>query len=192
MTQTTPKNLKLLVATAVASCACLLGVTNAVAAGGGTGLPGEDPLPGPPGKAKILKSGDALAPKDAPTAVVRAIAAANRINHLPYRWGGGHASWDSKGYDCSGAVSYALGDRGAGLLSSPLPSGPLMSWGKRGKGKWITIYANPGHVYAEIAGLRWDTSRAGASNVVPGGTGPRWAKQLRSHSGYVARHPKNY
>lgn len=188
---TTRKDLKLIVAVAVASCACLLGAANAVA-DGGTGIPGEEPLPGPPGKAKIMKSGDALAPKDAPVAVVKAIAAANRINHLPYRWGGGHASWDSKGYDCSGAVSYALGDRGAGLMSSPLPSGPMMSWGKKGEGKWITIFANGGHAYAEIAGLRWDTSRAGASGVVPRGTGPRWAKQLRSHAGYVARHPKNY
>lgn len=192
MTHTTPKHLKLIVAVAVAACACLLGVSNAVAAGGGTGLPGEEPLPGPPGKARILKSGDALAPKNAPDAVVRAIAAANRINHLPYRWGGGHASWDSKGYDCSGAVSYVLGARGAGLMSSPLPSGPMMSWGQRGKGKWITIYANGGHAYAEIAGLRWDTSRAGATNVVPGGTGPRWVKELRSNAGFVARHPKNY
>jgi hypothetical protein len=194
MTQTKRQNLTLTLALAIAACACLLGVTNAVAAGGGTGLPGEEPLPGPPGKAKIMKNGDVLAPKNAPDRVVLAIAVANRINHVPYVWGGGHRTnmkLPLGGCDCSGCVSAVLGPLGADVMSSPLPSGPMMKWGERGRGKWITVYANGGHAYAVIAGLRWDTSRAGANHVVPGGTGPRWAAALRSNAGFVARHPKN-
>jgi hypothetical protein len=194
MTQIKRQNLKLTFALAVAACACLLGAANAVAEGG-TGIPGEEPLPGPPGKAKIMKNGDVLAPKNAPVAVVRAIAVANRINHVPYVWGGGHRTnlkLPMGGCDCSGCVSAVLGPLGADVMSAPMPSGPMMSWGQRGRGKWITVYANGGHAYAVIAGIRWDTSRAGANGVVPGGTGPRWAKQLRSNAGFVARHPKNF
>ena len=125
----------------------------------------------------------ALAPASAPTAVKQVIAAANRIRTKPYVWGGGHGRWWDRGYDCSGAVSFAL--RGGRLLSSPLPSGPMMRWGNAGAGSWITIYANAGHAYAVIAGLRWDTSGTG-------GNGPRWHEDLRSNAGFVARHPTGY
>ena len=84
------------------------------------------------------------------------IAAANRIRTKPYIYGGGHAQWWDRGYDCSGSVSYAL--HGGNFLSSPLPSGPMEHWGAAGEGRWITVYANAGHAYAEIAGFRWDTS----------------------------------
>jgi hypothetical protein len=98
-------------------------------------------------------------------------------------YGGGHGSFDSSGYDCSGAVSYAL--HGGGLLDSPLASGALTGWGRPGEGKAITVYAHGGHTYAVIAGLRWDTS--GTS-----GSGPSWHSDLRSPAGYVARHPAGY
>jgi hypothetical protein len=114
------------------------------------------------------------------------IAAANKIRSTPYIWGGGHGRWWDRGYDCSGAVSFAL--HGGNLLTSPLPSGPMMSWGSRGRGRWITIYANAGHAYAVIAGLRWDT----AGNT--SGTGPRWHKDLTAAVGghFAARHPVGY
>lgn len=136
------------------------------------------PLPGQ--RAKLLSNGDAVAPAGAPLAVRGAIAAANRINHLPYIWGGGHGSFSDSGYDCSGAVSYAL--HGGGLLSSPLDSTGLEFWGSPGVGNWITVFANSGHTYAVIAGLRWDTSGTG-------GNGPRWSTEMRSSAGFVARHP---
>ncbi len=136
------------------------------------------PLPGQ--RAKLLSNGDAVAPAGAPLAVRGAIAAANRINHLPYIWGGGHGSFSDSGYDCSGAVSYAL--HGGGLLSSPLDSTGLEFWGSPGVGNWITVFANSGHTYAVIAGLRWDTSGTG-------GNGPRWSTEMRSAAGFVARHP---
>ena len=95
-------------------------------------------------------------------------------------WGGGHGKWQDTGYDCSGSVSFALA--AAGLLSAPLASGPLMSWGEPGKGKWVTIYTNHGHVFLEVAGIRFDTS---AQRV----TGSRWINEMRSTEGFVARHP---
>ena len=98
------------------------------------------------------------------------IEAGNSIARTPYKWGGGHGKWQDTGYDCSGSVSFALA--AAGLLEGPLASGPLMSWGKPGRGKWVTIYSNPGHVYLEVAGIRFDTSGARA-------TGSRWQNELR-------------
>jgi hypothetical protein len=112
--------------------------------------------------------------------VVAAIAAANRINRKPYRYGGGHARFRDSGYDCSGTVSYVL--HAAGYLRRPRASGDLMRFGRRGRGQWITVYANGGHAYMVIAGLRFDTSG-------PGPSGPRWRAQERSSRGYVARHP---
>ncbi len=129
----------------------------------------------------ILLTGVALAPPDAPEPVQGAINAANTIVGRPYVWGGGHASFYSNSYDCSGAVSFAL--FGGGLIPQPLTSGDLMRWGSPGRGKWITVYANPGHTFVEIAGLRFDT--VGAEQ----GTGPRWHLATVSTSGYVARHP---
>jgi hypothetical protein len=132
----------------------------------------------------LLVDGRALAPLDAPAAVRRVIAAANRIRTRPYVWGGGHGRWWDRGYDCSGAVSYAL--HGGELLDSPLPSGPMMGWGSPGAGRWITVYANGGHAFAVIAGLRWDTS----GNT--SGTGPRWHTEMADSRGFVARHPSGY
>jgi hypothetical protein len=139
------------------------------------------------GRARISSNGrTATAPRSAPQAVKKAIWAANRITRKPYRYGGGHGRWEDSGYDCSGSVSYAL--HGGGLLRSPLSSGPFMRWGRSGRGRWITVYANSGHAYAVIAGLRFDTSSAGSS----GGSGPRWRSRGRSSSGYVARHPSGF
>jgi cell wall-associated NlpC family hydrolase len=137
----------------------------------------------PAGKAIIVR-GRAVAPLDAPAAVRRVIAAANKIRAKPYIWGGGHARWWDAGYDCSGAVSFAL--HGGEFLSSPLPSGPMEQWGSAGAGRWITVYANAGHAFAVIAGLRWDT--VGDSS----GTGPRWHDSMVSTSAFVARHPAGY
>jgi hypothetical protein len=123
-----------------------------------------------------------VAPANAPQAVINAIAAGNRIRKKPYIYGGGHASFESKGYDCSGAVSYVL--RGAGVLDSPMPSGSFVKWGEPGKGRWITTYANGGHMYTIVAGLRFDTSAMGS-----GGNGPRWRATKRSPRGFAARHP---
>jgi cell wall-associated NlpC family hydrolase len=141
------------------------------------------PPTGPVGTAALVR-GRAIAPVDAPGAVKQVIAAANRIRTKPYIWGGGHGRWWDGGYDCSGAVSFAL--HGGELIDSPLPSGPMESWGSPGPGRWITIYANAGHAFAVIAGLRWDTS--GDSS----GTGPRWHPDMASSAGFVARHPPGY
>ena len=113
-----------------------------------------------------------------------AIAAANRIRTKPYVWGGGHGRWWDEGYDCSGAVSYALA--GGGFLSTPLASGALESWGAPGPGRWITVYASATHAYAVIAGLRWDT--VGDAR----GSGPRWHVAGTPPAGFVARHPPGY
>ena len=155
----------------------------AAAQSGGVATPGSPPPAGPPGKAKLLKNGKAIPPSNAPARVVRAIEAANRIRKKPYIYGGGHKSFNSRGYDCSGAVSYVL--HAAKMLRAPLPSGSLTRWGRKGRGAWITVYANGGHAYAVIAGLRWDTS--GTS-----GSGPSWHSDVRSPAGYVARHPAGY
>jgi peptidoglycan hydrolase-like protein with peptidoglycan-binding domain len=115
-----------------------------------------------------------------PAAVFRAIAAANRIAGMPYRYGGGHRSFSDSGYDCSGSVSYVL--HGAGRLARPLDSSALMSYGAPGPGRWITIYANPGHTYLVIRGRRYDTTGRSES-------GSRWQARERSSAGYVVRHP---
>jgi hypothetical protein len=155
---------------------------------------GTDPAAPPrtyvPGtKAQRLENGFAAAPADAPVEVQEAVFAANEIVGKPYVYGGGHnRAFKSSGYDCSGTVSYAL--HGAGLLKSPLDSGSFMRWGERGKGAWITIYTNPGHAYAVIAGLRLDTSAAGER--VNSGKGPRWRTGPRSMRGYRLRHPVGF
>ncbi len=132
----------------------------------------------------ILLTGIALAPPDAPAVVKAVIDNANAIVGRPYIWGGGHGSFYSYGYDCSGAVSFAL--FGGGLIPRPLTSGELEGWGDPGPGKWITVYANATHTYAEIAGLRYDTSGTES------GTGPRWHLDARTHEGFVARHPPGF
>jgi cell wall-associated NlpC family hydrolase len=133
------------------------------------------------GSTAILLSGIALAPPDAPEAVQKVINNANMIVGRPYVWGGGHASFYSYGYDCSGSVSFAL--FGGGLIPEPLTSGSLEGWGAPGPGKWITVYANAGHTFMEIAGLRWDT--VGDAR----GTGPRWHLAPADTEGFVVRHP---
>jgi cell wall-associated NlpC family hydrolase len=127
----------------------------------------------------VLSHGVATPPSDAPLAVRAAIAAANRLRHKPYVWGGGHASWKARGYDCSGSVSYVL--HAAGLLSFPEVSGALAHWGIQGEGEWITVYANKGHAFMVIAGLRFDTSGQGQS-------GPRWRSESRWLLGFHRRH----
>ena len=115
-----------------------------------------------------------------PVRVRRVIAAANRIAHKPYRLGGGHGSFSDSAYDCSGSVSYAL--HGGGLLGRPLDSSGLMSYGAPGRGRWITIYAHPGHAFMVVRGRRFDTSGRAA-------TGSRWQRSGRSTAGYTVRHP---
>ncbi len=129
-----------------------------------------------------LVDGNAVAPADAPAKVKAVISAADQIDRRPYLWGGGHLGWTAPGYDCSGSVSYAL--HGGGLLDGPLVSGQLTRWGAPGVGRWITVYAHPGHVYMVVAGLLYDTmyDRLGV-------TGPRWHRQMIAPKGFVARHP---
>jgi hypothetical protein len=134
-------------------------------------------------QATLLASGRAVAPASAPPAVEAMIEAANRISHRPYRWGGGHRDWNSRGYDCSGSVSYVL--HAAGLLESPLDSTGFMRWGGGGAGSWVRIYANHEHVFAVIAGLRWDTSMTDDGDR----SGPGWSEYMRSGGGFRLRHP---
>jgi len=129
-----------------------------------------------------LAGGRAIAPAAAPAAVKRAIAAANLIDGRPYVWGGGHASFLSRGYDCSGAVSYVL--HAAGLLDQTMVSGQLAYWGEGGAGRWITVYANEDHVFMVIAGLRFDTR-----DDPPGVNGPRWHRARVAPAHFAARHP---
>ena len=112
-----------------------------------------------------------------PTRVQRVIAAANRIAHKPYIWGGGHARFRAPGYDCSGSVSYAL--HGGRFLRAPRTSGGLMTFGRAGRGRWITVYANSGHTYLTVGRFRFDTW---------GGRGPRWHRTSRSSAGFTVRH----
>jgi cell wall-associated NlpC family hydrolase len=140
-------------------------------------------IPAPAGRAALV-NGEAIPPANAPLAVRAVIEAANQINDKPYIWGGGHGSFEASGYDCSGAVSYAL--HGGGFLDSPLDSSGLSVWGEPGGGRWITVYGTSGHAYAVIAGLRWDTGGPG------GGNGPRWSTTMRSSAGYIPRHPAGY
>jgi hypothetical protein len=169
--------------------ASLSGAVPAMAQTGGAGPPGSTTTTttttptAPSGTAQLQPDGTALPPANAPTQVRKAIAAANRIHTRPYIWGGGHRTFKSRGYDCSGAVSYVL--HAAGLLSSPLASGPLMRWGSPGIGSWITVYANRTHAWMTVAGLRFDTSAVG--EALKQGSGPRWRVSMRSGTGYAAR-----
>jgi hypothetical protein len=136
----------------------------------------------PTANATLGSDGLAVAPSGAPPEVAAVIAAANRIVGKPYKYGGGHGDWEDSGYDCSGSESYAL--RGADLVSRPMNSTEFMSYGEAGPGQWITSYANSGHSYLVVAGLRFDT---GYNN---GGNGPRWSEQMRPSDGYTIRHPE--
>jgi hypothetical protein len=137
-----------------------------------------------PGALSRYVNGLAAAPMSAPPAVQEIVWAGDQIIGLPYIYGGGHASFDSPGYDCSGTVSFAL--HGAGLLATPEDSSELETWGSHGVGRWVTIFSNPGHAYVDVAGLRLDTSAAGdPSNQ----QGPRWRPLRTQNSGYTIRHP---
>ena len=144
---------------------------------------GESSNPASPYKATLTSDGLAVPPPQAPPQVQAVIEAGNRIAHKPYKYGGGHGSFDDTGYDCSGSVSYAL--HGAALVESPLDSTGFMTYGLRGRGTWITIRANSGHAYMIVAGLRFDTS--GLSS-----RGTRWTRRMRSPRGYRGRHPDGF
>ena len=174
----------------------LLAPAGASAAGSSGGA--EYVPPPPPAKRAKIVNGLAIPPAGAPARVKRAIKAANRIVNKPYLYGGGHKPYTGRsamaasldrGYDCSGTISFAL--YGGRFLRSPLDSSSFMSWGRAGKGRWITVYTNPGHAYLVIAGLRLDTS-VGSSREPNTGRGPRWRKYNRSPSGFTARYPAGY
>lgn len=130
-----------------------------------------------------LVAGEAVPPPGAPAAVKQVIRAANEIRHRPYVWGGGHQGWLSRGYDCSGAVGYAL--HGAGMLDVTMVSGQLAQWGEAGAGRWVTVYANQEHVFMIVAGLRFDT-RGDPAGI----SGPRWHRGWVEPGGFAARHPR--
>jgi peptidoglycan hydrolase-like protein with peptidoglycan-binding domain len=157
---------------------------------GGAGVNANQTLVGststnttPGAKARLNSDGTAAAPASAPDVIRRVIAAGNKIAFTPYIYGGGHGDWNDSGYDCSGSVSFAL--HGGGLISSPETSGDLESYGSAGRGRWITIYANSGHVYMYVAGLRFDTSSHGTNES-------RWTNEPRSGDGYTVRHPTGW
>lgn len=161
----------------------LAAISEQVASEGGDATTGLMPAPLNPGQeAQVISESEASAPSSAPQAVQDAIAAGNSIATTPYIWGGGHGSFESEGYDCSGAVSFAL--HGGGFLESPLDSTGLETWGEPGPGQWITVYANAEHAWMVIAGIAFDTV---------GGPGPRWHDPwVDSPEGFVARHPAGY
>jgi cell wall-associated NlpC family hydrolase len=130
-------------------------------------------------RAEVTPEGQAAVPFNAPPVVATVVQAANEIAKTPYRWGGGHGAWRDKGYDCSGSVSFALA--AAGLLDGPLTSGGFLNYGKPGRGRWITLWTNEGHIFMEVAGIRYDT----------GGlrSGTRWQPTMRPTAGFTPRHP---
>ncbi|HEU4656915.1 MAG TPA: hypothetical protein VFR97_05300 [Capillimicrobium sp.] len=132
-----------------------------------------------------LAGGHAIAPPDAPGAVQAIVAAANRVAKLPYVYGGGHGRgiegmFVDSAYDCSGSISFALA--AAGLIDRPMTSGELARWGRPGQGEWVTIYANAGHAFMVVGGVRFDT-------VGLRETGSRWQRPFRTVSGFTAVHP---
>lgn len=133
-----------------------------------------------PSEFRLLGDGSAEAPFGAPSEIQSLVAAANEIAHFPYRWGGGHGSFVDNAYDCSGSLSYAMA--AAGMVTAPLVSGDLASWGAPGPGKWLTVYAHGGHTFMIVGGLRYDTS--GRS----GPRGSRWQTAKRSDKGFTVRH----
>ena len=167
----------------VLACATTLAVlsTAATAGDGGTGS-GGPPTPTVKGSKAKLVHGLAVAPKSAPQRVKGVIAAANKIaKGHGYCNGGGYSRWRSPCYDCSSSVSYAL--HGGHLINQAMPPTSLESWGRRGHGSWITVYANSGHAFMTVAGLRFDTADTR-------GSGPGWARGMgweRSQE-HVARH----
>jgi cell wall-associated NlpC family hydrolase len=137
-----------------------------------------------PGTLARYVDGLAAAPMSAPAAVQQIVWAGNQLIGLPYIYGGGHASFTSPGYDCSGTVSFAL--HGANLLQAPEDSSEFETWGSHGEGRWVTIFSNPGHAYMTVAGLRLDTS---AADDPTNEQGPRWRPLRQGNEDYVVRHP---
>jgi hypothetical protein len=131
------------------------------------------------GHPRVTGAGLAAVPSSVPPAVRAIVDAGNKIALLPYRYGGGHASFRDNAYDCSASVSYALA--AAGLLKEPLDSTAFMHWGAPGRGRYVTIYANAGHAFMVVDGLRFDTGNLG------GGT--RWTDAPREAGGFTVRHP---
>jgi hypothetical protein len=134
-------------------------------------------------RATLTPGGLAVAPINAPTAVQEVIAAGNEIARLPYVWGGGHMTYEDSGYDCSGSISYVFA--AAHLLNQTVTSGELEGWGDSGPGRWITIFANAGHTFMYVAGLRFDT-------VALAETGSRWSDRPATEgdlSSFSVRHP---
>lgn len=165
----------------VAGLMLLLAVPASAGSGGISGGGDGDGSRTVAGKDAKLRHGKAIAPRSAPRRVKKVIDAANEIRNKPYKYGGGHGSWNDSGYDCSGAVSYAL--HGGGLLNSPLDSSGLGKWKQKGKGSWITVYGASSHAYMVVAGLRFDTS-------MTRGDGPSWSTKMRSTpEDYNKRHP---
>jgi peptidoglycan hydrolase-like protein with peptidoglycan-binding domain len=150
-------------------------------------VPGAGPTPTglktvPGNRAKILSDGTAAAPENAPAEVKKVIASGNEIAKLPYKWGGGHATWRDTGYDCSGSTTYALRTT---FRAGRFPTFGYSNWQVPGKGRWITTYASSWHVYMEVAGLRFDTSGLRVA-------GSRWTTQDRSSAGFTPRHPAGF
>ena len=141
------------------------------------------PQTGPtvPGSRALLKGRTAYAPENAPRSIKLAIWATNYLQAKPYVWGGGHGTFYDRGYDCSGTISFFL--RHGGLLEQPTPSKAFLSYGECGPGKWVTIWARNGHVFAEVCGLRLDTTGLRQEE------GPRWRGDYRAPWGFTARHP---
>jgi cell wall-associated NlpC family hydrolase len=140
-----------------------------------------------PGTTARFVDGLAAAPEGAPVAIQQMIWAGNELVGLPYIYGGGHGSFVSPGYDCSGTVSFSL--HGAALLATPEDSSEFEAWGSRGVGRWVTIFANGGHAYMAVAGLRLDTSPAeDPANL----EGPRWRPLRQTNAGFVVRHPTGF
>ena len=135
--------------------------------------------------AGLGSGGLATVPPAAPARVAAIINAANSVARKPYVYGGGHGrladeTFVDSAYDCSGSVSFALA--AAGLVDSPMDSSALARFGKAGPGRWVTIYANAGHAFMTVAGLRFDTSGRDAG-------GSRWQADSRTVAGFTVRHP---
>jgi hypothetical protein len=164
----------------VATCAALLLTASN---GGARYTSATPPTSGPtvPGNRAIVRGGIAYAPSNAPEPVKRAIWATNFLTRKPYVWGGGHSTFYDDGYDCSGTVSFLL--KHAGALDQPAGSGEFLRYGSTGPGRWITVYARNGHVFAMVAGLRLDTTGFREED------GPRWRSESRSAWGFTPRHP---
>jgi hypothetical protein len=181
--ETHTRSRKWLLAVGLSAAAMAVSAPSAMAEDGGVSPDGGGGATNNTGKVQV-RDGLGVPPSNAPQRVKDVVYAANRIaKGKGYCYGGGHSSFRDNCYDCSGAVSYAL--HGGNFVSRPRPSSGYFSWGKRGKGDWITVYTRSSHMYVEIKGARFDTSNTP-------GAGPGWSENLGPHSGFKKRHPKGY